>query len=124
VAVLMASMAVRTGASNVKACSIVPTTAPTEIFTEIPEPVPPAVPQFSVVALCHATVAHVSCFRNTVGVATAVAKFRPVIVTEEVPDAAAFLRIRKDAEGASKEKVYPLVPTSDASVSLVFRPLP
>jgi hypothetical protein len=65
----MASMAVRTGASNVKAFSIVPTVAPTEIFTEIAAPVPPDVPQFSVVALCHATVEHVICFRNTVGVA-------------------------------------------------------
>jgi hypothetical protein len=41
-------------------------------------------------------------------------------VTEEVPDTAEFFSNRKDAVGASNEKVYPLVPTSDDSVSLVF----
>jgi len=49
------------------------------------------------------------------------AKFKPLIVTDDVPEAAPFDRSRKDTDGASNENICPLVPTrldTDRSIRL------
>lgn len=95
---LMASIAVRTGASNVNTDDRVPTAYPMVVRTEIADPVPAGLLHASVVALCHEVVEHTACLRYTEGVGAMLPKvrsvvppkFRPVIVTDVLPDDAAF----------------------------------
>jgi hypothetical protein len=117
---------VMTGASKVRDCIRVPTEAETVTFSETLGPPPSciSVPHRTVVVDNQELEPHACDLRRIVGEVLLYPKFRPVIVTDEPPEATIFGTSSYETTGASKLKIEPPVPTSEATVRIGRSPKP